>query len=389
MVEKKTESNYNNLPDFKIDKKDIPIVRVKSLRFENFKAFDDYSIDFTEGDGCRSFSCFIGPNGCGKTTILEAIQLIFSRFEGYDEDRIKHLLGKLVRHIGSVQKGCFGEEDFLITADIASSIGDYQVQINKNGFIKDHPEKIKMIVYRLCFYARFDQELNQFSLTRDKWNIFKDLFKAVTDFEIEEETNVFDQSDDPIQADILKEYVLSFVVKKPHEIIVCKECSDGEKKIIKCFSTLLNKEYEPQIILIDNVAMHIESGRHLELIKSMKKCFPESQLFTTTHSYNISRNIGKRSQIYDLRLINFPFPNESWRLILSDELKDCVFKLKSLVMNEKRVKEEILNGKDLIERCLTREIDDDLLRDSEFFLKNVSGLFIFDIYTAALKKNRL
>ena len=60
-----------NLPDFNVNT-NIPSVKIKSLRFQNFKAFEDYTLDFTN----IPFSCFYGPNGCGKTTILNAIQMI-------------------------------------------------------------------------------------------------------------------------------------------------------------------------------------------------------------------------------------------------------------------------------------------------------------------------
>ena len=80
-------------------------------------------------------------------------------------------------------------------------------------------------------------------------------------------------------AEMMEQYVLAFSVKKPDETISHTNCSAGERKIIKCFSTLLNKEYKPQIILVDNVEMHVDTGRHLELVRAMKRCFPDSQIF--------------------------------------------------------------------------------------------------------------
>ena len=83
--------------------------------------------------------------------------------------------------------GVYGKDDFLLTANISSSIGDYEVQLNKSGFIKDHPEEIKRLVYRICYAAKFDQDLKNFQLKRRKWKTFKKLFEAVTVFEIEEQ----------------------------------------------------------------------------------------------------------------------------------------------------------------------------------------------------------
>ena len=370
------------LPDFKVDNSKVPIIRLKSISLKNYKVFDNYCFDFTTEKGCKLFACFIGPNGCGKTTLLEIIQLIFSRFEGYDEDRLKYFLGKSVRDINGNQEGVYGNADFLITAQIESSLGDYEIQINKNGFIKDHPDEIKFIVYRLCYFARFDQELYQFQLARKQWGIFSELFEAVTGFKAEEREGVFDESADPIQAKLLNDYVLGFWVHKPHEVINYTECSSGERKIIKSFSTLLNKEYNPQIILIDNIAMHVESGRHLNLIKSMKKCFPNSQIFGTTHSYQISRNFGEKNEIYDLRFIRASknIIEEPWRLYLADEVKDCLSKLKAMTFNKEEVGEEIDFGEKLLTQLSEGKMNIDNLKDNtKNFFNRTSYLFIQDV----------
>ncbi len=92
------------------------------------------------------------------------------------------------------------EDDFLLTASLETSLGDYEVEINKTGFVKDHPDKIKDIIGRICYFARFDQELHQFQLNRKSWKLFKDLFEAVTGFKIEEQRGVFSDSADPVPA---------------------------------------------------------------------------------------------------------------------------------------------------------------------------------------------
>jgi predicted ATP-binding protein involved in virulence len=90
-------------------------------------------------------------------------------------------------------------------------------------------------------------------------------------------------------------------------------------------------EYIPSIILIDNVEMHVESGRHLPLIRAMKRCFNNSQIITTTHSYHISRNFSDKHQVYDLRLLNCSeiYRREPWRLQVFDEIKDALIKLET------------------------------------------------------------
>jgi len=377
-----TTVSIESLPDFKIN--EIPTVKLKSIHFHNYKAFEDFFLDFSGDNSEKLFACFYGPNGCGKTTILNTIQMIFSRYEGYDEQRLKALLSKSIRHIGNSEKSI--PSDFLVTAKISSSLGDYEIQITKNGFIKDHPPEIKQIVYRLCFYTRFDQELHQFQLQRSQWLTFKDLFESVTGFEVEEIETLFDQSDDPRQAEMLRKYVLGFNVLKPDETISHRECSSGERKIIKSFSTLLNKEYMPQIILVDNVAMHVEAGRHIDLINSMKRCFPNSQIFATTHSYHISKNFGERNQLYDLRMIKASnlIRSERWRMYLADEIQDLIFKLQSMSLYHDIVDSLLGEGRYLINKLMafngTEEQTDILLTDVKRFITDVGILFVNDMF---------
>jgi energy-coupling factor transporter ATP-binding protein EcfA2 len=367
-----------------MDSSTIPDVKIKSIRFQNYKAFDDVTFDFWDEDlkDCKPFICFHGPNGCGKTTILEAIALIFSRLEGRDIDHLRALLGRSVRHIDGVQRAIYNKkDDFLLTAHLNTSLGNYEVQINKTGFIKDHPEEIKDIIGRLCFYARFDQELHQFQLNRKSWKFFRDLFESVTGFKIKEQKGVFSDSADPVQSEMLRKYILGFLVYKPDEIISHKECSAGERKIIKSFSTLLNKEYMPEVVCIDNAEMHVESGRHINLMESMKRCFPKSQIFTSTHSYQISKNFGTKNQLYDLRLLKASnlVKKEPWRLYLSDELKDNLLKLQGINRPKNEKRRYMILGERLIERCLTEKKSSDIVQKSEEFLTRILSLYVSDI----------
>jgi len=363
----------SEMPNFK--EYDMPSVKVKSIYINDYKIFHDFFIDFAQDNEISNFACFIGPNGCGKSTTLEIIQAIFSNYDQYDEVRLKSILGKAVRHTeGGDKSGIYGDADFLIRAVISSTYGDYEVVLTKKGFKKPHPDKVKDLAMRLCYFARFDQELRKFQLDRKNWPIFKELFEAVTGFEVEEEETEFAVGNSRIK----KEFVFGFWVKKPNETIHYTECSDGERKIIKSFSSLLNLDYAPSIILIDNVEMHVESGRHLSLIRAMKRCFADSQIITTTHSYHISRNFSEKNQVYDLRLLNCSeiYRREPWRLQVFDEIKDSLIKLETFEGTYDIRKD----GLDLLKQ-LNYEITDigDYRSDVKQFMFEVVCFFVEDV----------
>lgn len=364
----------NSLPNFQLFE-DLPDISLVSLKLENFMAFENIDLNFCNSDKIpKKFVCFIGDNGCGKTTLLDSVQLVFSRFDSFDQDRLVNHLGSLVRHVDATGSGIYGVGDFKLFARIKNGSEEYDVEINKNGFVKNHSDKIKELLGRICYNTRFDMELNTFQLERTKWEMFKNLFESITGYEVSETESLFDQSEDLIQAEMLRKYILGFTVKKPNETINHNECSAGERKIIKSFSTLLNKEYTPRIILIDNIEMHIAASRHINVIESIQKCFPNSQVFSTTHSYNISKHYDNKGQIYDLRLIkqNDLIRNKPWRLYLIDEIKESLVKLEG-IKNKDMFKVYMSEGLRIISQCQ----NDLFIKQSEVLLR--SGDLLYNI----------
>lgn len=371
------ESNSLPTPGFKIGA--IPNVKIKSLNVKNFKVYDNCCFDFSDKfahNKIKPFICFMGTNGTGKSTVLNIIQMLFQRYEGYEKDRLLARLGKCIRHNKNDLYGVYSNDNFLIEAEIVSSIGNYTLRFDKNGFIDDHPDEIKKILYRLCYYARFDKELEQFQLVRNKWDNFKKLFESITEYEIEEMQDVFSSSSDPAEANMMKKYVLGFIVKKPFETIRHKECSNGEKKIIKSFSTLLNLEIVPQIILIDDIAMHVALEKHMSLIEAMQECYPRSQIISTTHSYRIAKNLKMQPYIYDLRYLHVSdlIKREPWRINVIDEINDALYKLSGI--DTALSKKMEYDGKKL-KNASTMTINDleKYKNDVSKFLKEVSDLY--------------
>jgi len=203
------------------------------------------------------------------------------------------------------------------------------------------------------------------------------LFESVTGYEIEEMTDLFSASEDPIESEMIEKYVLGFTVKKPYETISHKECSNGERKVIKSFSTLLNLEISPRIVLIDDIAMHVALSKHMALIDAMQNCYPNSQIFSTTHSYRMTKNLKRRSQIYDLRIMhsNSIIKNEPWRLRVIDEIDDALFKLEGLGVLKNL---SLYDAGKKIRDASSRHINDlhQFQIDVSNFLKEVSDLYI-------------
>jgi len=304
---------------------------VKSIRAKNFKCYNDFAINFFPENGDEVFLLYgaFGPNGSGKTTVLDAISLAFSSFASYTEARLDVALRKYIRNFKFMKPSEQSKSNFLVEADIMSDVGNYTVAIDRHGYLdgKSHPEKIQNEILTQCFRTRYDEELNMFQLRLDRWKIFKDLFETVTGYVVEKKEcpmSPFTVNDSSCKASmaLLDEYVLELNIIKPNETITDRECSKGEKKILKNFTTLLNKNDIPSIILIDDVEMHVELDRHMNLIRCIERCFPGSQVIFTTHSPKIIYEFDIE-RMHDLT-IQYEI-DEKWRKNLIRLLKKISF----------------------------------------------------------------
>ncbi len=64
-------------------------MQIKQLEIQNFRAIDRVTIDSDS-----TMVVIAGPNGCGKSCILDAIRLAKSAYGGYDPHEFRNWLGE-------------------------------------------------------------------------------------------------------------------------------------------------------------------------------------------------------------------------------------------------------------------------------------------------------
>jgi ABC-type cobalamin/Fe3+-siderophores transport system ATPase subunit len=381
----------DSMPEEKASE-DWPRIRIKKIRIQNFCRYKDVEIDFTHNGDIVPLSCFVGPNGTGKTTILDAVSMLCSHFQGYDNKRLRAMMLRRVRNYMNMETDAqLDNANFLVEATFEADrgVGEYQVAFSRNNLISRHPDFIQQRLPDYCVLTRFDEELGIFQVKRDRWPLFKELFEAVTGYPVEEEQSLFDDSIDRKMSKLTDEFVLGFRVDKGRESITHKQCSSGEKKIAKCFSTILNKPVIPSIILIDNSVMHVEIGRHISVIDSLEKCFKDSQLIVTCHSVPIMRSLPRRERLIDMRFIDHPpvFLAEPWRMRMIDDIREANERLSNAIPSESNDRESMLKKGALLMSILEgranlKNPEDDLLQFCLNFLAKVPLVLKDDILSS-------
>lgn len=314
-----------------IDSSGWPTLRLKKLILKNFGRHENVTLDLSTDSGTLGLSCLVGPNGSGKTTIIDAVQLLFDNYNGYTGDRYRAKMASRIRSKDG-SSAMMNNTEFSVKGIFLSNGSEYEVEVTSKEVVSRHPEEISSRFMHYLYYASFDRELHMFTLKRARWNQFRQFFSGMTGFSVEEDDNAFDQSSNRDYSKMMKEYVLGFRIEKPNETISQRRCSAGERKIIKCFSTILNREVQPAIILIDNVTDHVEIPRHLPLMQHMQECFPNSQIISTCHSIPVQRNFPDRDKIIDMRVLSATplVVLQPWRLRMYDEIWDTMEKVKAV-----------------------------------------------------------
>lgn len=147
--------------------------RIKSLRVNNFKCFDDskfYEFSFDEE---KNPIILTGPNGFGKTTFFDALELIFSknitRFETKIENKNTNLLKNVLLNKA--------EQDGYIVVTLVNKNKEYITLMAKI----DHTKK--KVVYSDSINFGIEERYIETQRLNDVLNEYDDWKENLTDFD--------------------------------------------------------------------------------------------------------------------------------------------------------------------------------------------------------------
>lgn len=325
-------------------------MKIRRLTIEHYRAIDCLNIDCSEG-----VNAFIGDNGAGKSTVLDAIFLLYSWLKAkFSSSKGR---GWMIRkediQIGSKycylsiemeEKGAvFGWS--LLKGNATEIAPEKHTDLSQLDafvrYIREYGENVHYLfsvygVNRNISSITLNKKLydnkesktdSRKSYSNTSWKPFFNWF-----FERENEENrmkvrfnagYHDESLDTIRECLqevfpnyrnlrIEDRPTRFVIEKGGNEINFERLSDGEK----CYITLVldiarrlsmqndgnNSILEGEmVVLIDELDLHLHPSWQLQVVSNLERKFPNCQFFVTSHSPLVLSSLGEQDKLVVLR----------------------------------------------------------------------------------------
>ncbi|MTJ49235.1 AAA family ATPase [Dolichospermum sp. UHCC 0259] len=316
-------------------------MRVKQLRMQSFRGIGDLTIDFDE----KEPTVFIGINGVGKSSILDCLAILLSRFSSaiqhstasgrlFTEEDIKNDKNethneiitdfesqKFTWSLTKVKKGRMKDTSTNLSEinkiaenikhKLSSSLSEeYNLPViiyySTNRAVLDIPLKIR----KQHSFEQIDTYENAVSGTGSEFRIFFEWFRKQEDLEnelrLENNPDYRDKQLEAVRQAIsslipnftklrVRRSPLRMTLQKDGEELIVNQLSDGEKCLLAMVGDLArrlaianpgleNPLHGFGVVLIDEIELHLHPKWQREIIPALTRTFPNCQFIVTTHS---------------------------------------------------------------------------------------------------------
>jgi predicted ATP-binding protein involved in virulence len=331
-------------------------MRVKRLQMQSFRGIGDLTLNFDETEP----TVFIGINGVGKSSILDCLAILLSRFSSaiqhstasgrlFTEEDIKNDKNETHNEIitdfesqsftwslTKVKKGRMKDTSTHLSEinKIAENIKhksssslseEYNLPViiyySTNRAVLDIPLKIR----KQHSFEQIDTYENALSGTGSEFRIFFEWFRKQEDLEnelrLENNPDYRDKQLEAVRQAIsslipnftklrVRRSPLRMTLQKDGEELIVNQLSDGEKCLLAMVGDLArrlaianpglkNPLYGFGVVLIDEIELHLHPKWQREIIPALTRTFPNCQFIVTTHSPQVIGEI-KPQGIYIL-----------------------------------------------------------------------------------------
>jgi len=267
------------------------MIKLKSIKLINYCGYKDFELDLTSGEGVSRWAMFYGPNGIGKSNFIRAVELLSSprTLRGRLDNKL--FMRRLTYH-PNYQPTLIGfdksKTNLYMEAIFHTDDGDKKVVLENNWDDKVGLTFDELPVDTISAASFIDADkpnnMHSFQINTDDHDGFLEMAKVVYGFDcvLPKESRVSEF--DPQLGKRISFFTDFIITKYGRDTVHYKSFSDGEKKIATLLSTMFRKAKETNILLIDNIEMHIYFKRHMALLDKIEEIFPNVQVIASTHS---------------------------------------------------------------------------------------------------------
>lgn len=294
-------------------------MKIKKIEIENFRGIDSLKLDFVDPWGnVLDLVALAGPNGCGKTSVLEAcvigchpVDHSLSKYGIHDKDVrwgtkqcsiklfIENQEEEIINSTKTIEKNnsgsylqSFAGGQYINNIEYFSSwrwpklIGSVSVTSGQRRketkpTEENRLEIIKKYIVNLRARKAFESEREHSNLEEV---IFKKINTAWKMFYPERE-QIFNPK---TAGDKVEEGFDIFLIdSKSNRQIPIDSLSSGEIEIFTMLSWFAIQEEHLDIVLIDEPELHLHPAWHRIVIHALKTVLPNTQIICATHSDEI------------------------------------------------------------------------------------------------------
>jgi uncharacterized protein (TIGR02646 family) len=281
----------------------VSAVIVERLELSNFRGIKQLELELAEPDEKDPWTMLLGENGCGKTTVLQALALVLigdaarKRYAKASDDLIRR-----------------GASSATITAHLRGLIEPRTVEIVRGGgFVADHAA----VDCALAAYgaARIPSSRDtKVTEPRPDRGRVENLFDAASPLmaanhwlakELDDEK--FDYAGRALRQLLLRpdDTVVerrgeNVVLRTGEELMELRHLSDGYRSVIALAADLMSffmtrygsMDAAEGVVLVDEIGAHLHPSWQMQVVAAFREAFPRLQFIATTHDPLCLRGLG-------------------------------------------------------------------------------------------------